>query len=247
MNDLIRTVAAAGLSGAVYYAFHVLGFVTIFVFNGFYGKKYKIPPWKSIALTIITYLIAYIWVYILAWIENSFTNWGANNIVRAFVWFPLIALLPVHFLKLDRKKAIDMVAPSAALVQAVSHIGCIFSGCCRGYPMNPGIYNPVVDTTLFPIQLVECAVALIVALCCIFYAWRNDFDGSGKVYPIFLILFGITRFGLEFLRENDKIVGNLSVLAVHAAIMVIVGIIWMIILHIKKRQWTRDEDCIKCS
>ena len=41
-----------------------------------------------------------------------------------------------------------------------------------------------------------------------------------------LILFGSTRFLLEFLRDNEKLFWGISNLAIHAFIMFVVGVVW---------------------
>ena len=236
MNALIRLVYDAGYADLVYYLFHALGFIGILLFNVFYAKNYKISKKDAAILTIVTYAIAYVWVYVLAYIENQFSNWGANNIVRAFVWFPLIALIPNLFLKIDKKDLCDFIAPCCALVQAISHIGCIFAGCCQGYPMTDGLYNPVSQMTVFPSQLVECGVALAIFFLCIWMAKHFGDSVNGKIFPLFLVSFGATRFVLEFFRANRKIIGNISILALHALLMVIVGMIWLALASRKQEE-----------
>lgn len=240
MNDLIKNVADAGLSNTVYYAFHVLGFLSNIIFAFFYARKFQVKPRHGLIIILFTWLIGYGWVYVLAWAENLFTFWGMNNIVRAFIWFPLIAYLPIRLLKVDPLKGFDIIAPCMPLAQAIPHIGCIFAGCCCGYHTQSaiGIYNPVLDDVLFPIQLLESLVAFIIFLICIYYSKREHYRGSGRVFPLFLILFGSTRFFLEFLRHNDKVFAGISILAFHAALMVVVGVLWWIWLH-KKRPFPK--------
>lgn len=52
-------------------------------------------------------------------------------------------------------------------------------------------------------------------------------------YPLMLILFGFTRFLCEFLRDNYKVFGNISNIALHAAFMFIVGVVWLLVLRKK--------------
>ena len=236
MSYFIKFVNDYELQDIMYYFFHFLGFLASVIFMVFYSKKFKVKKKHSFVIILVTWVIGYIWVYVLAWAENLFTDWGANNIVRAFIWFPLIAYIPIKLLKVDTNKAFDILAPSVCLAQAIPHIGCIFIGCCRGYEMDSvfSIYNPLIDANCFPSQLVEALVAWIIFFICIFYSRHEQYKGNGRVYPLFLILFGSTRFLLEFLRDNDKLFADISILAIHAFIMVVVGVIWMIILN-KKR------------
>ena len=49
---------------------------------------------------------------------------------------------------------------------------------------------------------------------------------DGEAYPLMLILFGYSRFFLEFARDNEKLFLGISSLAIHAFIMGIVGTVW---------------------
>ena len=60
-------------------------------------------------------------------------------------------------------------------------------------------------------------------------AKRKKYVADGTQFPWMLILFGTTRFALEFLRDNQKLFLGISVLAIHCVVMVLVGIIWLII------------------
>ena len=126
-------------------------------------------------------------------------------------------------MKIDWARGCDFVAPCVPLVQAVSHWGCIFVGCCHGYPFKWGIYNPALDIKTFPCQPLEALVALAVVIIICRYEKKQNYKPTGLAYPLMLMLFGYSRFLLEFLRDNDKIVLGISDLAFHALFMAFVG------------------------
>ncbi len=228
MNALIRLAADAGMSQKVYIAFLALSFVGMFVFTLFHGKRYGIPPYKSAALTAILWPAGYFLLYVLYWIESGFSDWGGhNNIVRGFIFFPLIALALATILRTDKRKTVDLIAPGMALVQGIAHIGCCFAGCCRGYPAAFGIWNVQEKIYMFPNQALESLASFAVFAACLLYAKKRKYNAGGRVYPLFLVLFGASRFFLEFLRDNEKLFAGLSVCSVHAAIMVLAGAVWL--------------------
>lgn len=227
MNDLIRQVADAGLSGTVYNTFLALSFVAWYVFNLHYRKKYQFTFAQATIISAVIWPVAYGLLFVLGWIESLFSTWGSHNIVRGFIYFPLIAILLAKLLKLKTGKVIDYIAPGVALCQAVAHIGCNFAGCCYGYKSSWGIWNPVYESYMVPNQLMESLAAFLTFLFCTMYAKKHNYDGSTKVYPLFLILFGFTRFFLEFLRNNHKVLGPFSSPALHCALMFFVGIVWL--------------------
>ena len=117
-----------------------------------------------------------------------------------------------------------------------ARIGCIFPGCCHGYPSSWGLYSNEAGTVCFPIQIIEIIVSFILAL--IMWNMHSKERFQGKLYPWFLVLFGSTRFVLEFLRDNQKLFWGISELALHALSCFIVG---MILLTLSKKRRSTCE------
>ena len=96
LNKLIHLVTEANLNGVVYQGYHLINVTVLAFFCSWYGKKYKMTTKQSILTLLIMYPIGLLWLYIQAWVENGFTNFGAINIVRGFIYFPLFAIIPPH-------------------------------------------------------------------------------------------------------------------------------------------------------
>ena len=238
---MIKAIYEAGYSNIIYYVFHVLGFVGVFIFNIFYGKKYGLSPTKSILTTLIVYPLVYVWIYIQCWIESGFTRFGGNNIVRGFIYIPLIAILASKPLKIKWKTICDFIAPCVCVCHGISHMGCIFVGCCHGYESRFGIYHPSLETILFPVQIFEALTALLIVAFIVIRAHKTKFVPDGKSFPIMLILFGSTRFLWEFARDNKKLWLGCSSLAFHALFMFIVGIVAYIIVCKRSKETSQQE------
>lgn len=231
LNTLIQNVASAGNSQLVYNLWHIPNVITLMVFCLLYSKKYKIKKLHSILIVAIIYALGLLWILFLGWLASGCQSWGSNNIVKGFIFFPIFALIPAKLFKLDECRIWDFIAPCFPLLQFMAHLACNFAGCCYGFAMEGGIWNPQLEQYLFPIQLLESGVSLLIFVACLLYARKDDFKVTGKVYPFFLITFGITRFFLEFLRNNEKVFGNVSSLALHALFMVLVGCVWFLLLR----------------
>lgn len=231
ITNLIKYCYEQGWSGAIYTGGAIAAMVFQLVFLMLYKKKYGFSWKQFLVLFAISTPLQYFSMFFLAWVENGFRNWGANNIVRAFVYFPLFFALAAKVVGVSAKKVIDFAAPSQALNQAIGHLVCPFAGCCQGYACSWGIWNPVSNERLFPNQWLECLVALAVGLYLFYLAKKENYAGTGRIYAMFLVLFGGTRFLLEFLRDNDKIFVGISNLAFHALFMALVGAIWLMVLY----------------
>ncbi|SDZ95367.1 phosphatidylglycerol:prolipoprotein diacylglycerol transferase [Oribacterium sp. KHPX15] len=101
-------------------------------------------------------------------------------------------------------------------MHAFGRIGCFMAGCCYGIPYHgvgavvfpEGSYAPA-GVELFPIQLVEAAALMIIALIIFTVQIRTDLNCTIEMY---LFLYGVVRFFLEFLRY-DSLRGHLSELS----------------------------------
>ena len=229
MNSLIQTVAEAGLSQTIYDIFFVLGFVSVFLFVVFLGWKMGIKLWKCALVVLIVYPLMVLWMFILFWIETG--RFGGNNIVRVFVYGPVFAYLAAKILKLQWKDVCAMISIGPAAVHGVSHLGCMFPGCCHGFPSAWGLYSIRAKQILFPIQPIEAIIAWLIIIYLLIRAKKRSYVADGKEYPIMLIMFGSTRFICEFFRDNPKLWLGCSSLAFHALFMCIVGIIALVVIN----------------
>lgn len=226
----------------LYYLFHVFGFLATILYAVFFYKKFGLKWWRTFAFVLTVFPIAYGFMWVQFWIESGFKAWG-NNIVRLFIWVPFIGLPFAKLYKIDYHKMIEFVAPIPCIVHGVAHFGCIFEGCCCGYPWQYGIWNPATGDYRFPLQPIEATVAVAVAVIAIFRAKSFDYSGKSKAYALMLILFGSTRFVLEFFRDNEKLFWGISSLAIHAFVMFVVGLFFFFFPFDKfrrKKETTND-------
>lgn len=143
--------------------------------------------------------------------------------------------------RLDFWSAMDVMAPSLALGQSLGRLGCFGAGCCYGRPAGPG--NPLAvifplhsqapsGWPLWPAQLMDalCLAVLSVILC---RAIRSaSFRRPGQVTGLYLLLAGLTRVGMDFMRgdyRGDPIIGNLppTTLAAMAAAGLGLAALWL--------------------
>lgn len=237
INEAIIAIVEAGLSNTFYDIFFALGFVSVLCGLLWFGKKLDFPIKNVAILVCVVYPLVVLWMFIMFWMESGFTNWGGNNIVRVFVYVPLIALPVAKFLKIEGNRALSLLSFAPLLVHGVSHFGCVFAGCCYGYQWIYGIYNSLFCDYRFPIQPIEALTAVAIVFYLFYRAKKRNYVPDGLEYPVMLVLFGSTRFLFEFLRDNEKMFWGISNLAIHALFMFVVGIIWIIIA--KKKSETK--------
>jgi len=234
INQLFMTLDFYGWSQTVYLAFMWVTYLVIIAFLVAYRKHYGLSLKQGFLIPAIAFPPAYLMLLVVSWAEHGFTQWGANNMVRIFVLLPIVAVIAAKIIHVPFNTVADYIAPAVSMIQAFGHLVCPVAGCCYGYPCDWGFWNRQTGDYRFPNQWLECLVALIIVFLCMGYAKRHHYDGSGRVYPLFLLLFGSTRFLLEFLRDNEKLFWGISELALHAAFMVLAGAVWWRVLNRRK-------------
>jgi phosphatidylglycerol:prolipoprotein diacylglycerol transferase len=110
-------------------------------------------------------------------------------------------------------KTADVFAPGLALGHAIGRLGCFSAGCCWGLPTrlpwavtftNPRARDLVgvpLGVSLHPTQLYESIGDLVIFALLYRQFLRPHRDGS--VVSLYLILYGLLRFLVEFVRFHD--------------------------------------------
>ena len=213
----------------LYKLFGLLGTIVTLIVGEILGRKYSFSYFKSMVFTVLALEIRSVLLTVTSLIAGGGQVAGYNH-VRIVVALPII-LLPFTFLFKERFwKVTDFVAPLLALLNGIVCIGCMFPGCCHGYPSSWGLYSNIAGTVCFPLQPIEVACALLSAT--VLLVMTKYKIQQGRLYAWYLIIFGSTRFLMEFLRDDEKIWLGMSEFSFHALAAFVVGLTCMIVLNI---------------
>ena len=132
--------------------------------------------------------------------------------------------------KIDMLSYLDLMIPSVALAQALGRVGCFLAGCCYGKETDSclGVVFTNSDfapngVKLLPTQLFMAGGDLIIMAVLLWYAAKRPM--RGRTSAMYLILYSIGRFFIEFLRNDDRgTVGVLSTSQFIAVFTLAVGI-----------------------
>ena len=240
LDQLIIGVEQAGLEEVLYNAFTFASGCTALLFNIWYGKKVNISFIKRIFISAIQMSLIIFIMKIILWIESGFTYFGANEVAVVFIFLPLIALLSSKILKIPYNTASDIAGFTPLVIHSIARMGCIFTGCCCGYPCSWGIYNIRWQAKHFPVQLLESALSVIIILVLLLILRKHKYNSKGFILPTVIITYGTVRFFTEFLHYNGKIWGGLSIVAFRCLLMFVVGILLLLIM-IKRNKLRSDH------
>ena len=139
--------------------------------------------------------------YLLNVLTNGFVFYG--GLIGAI----LFMLLSGKIHKIDvwfyLRKFIFMIP----IMHCFGRIGCFCAGCCYGRPYKgfgavvfPEDSQAISGVELFPVQLVEAVLVLIIAIVILVLQIRKDFFYTIETY---LLSYCVVRFVLEFLRYDS--------------------------------------------
>lgn len=126
-------------------------------------------------------------------------------------------------------RTLDLASPAAALGYGIGRIGCFLSGDgCYGLPTNLpwGMSFPNgIEPTLVPVHptpLYELGAGLLIG----WWLWTRGRRPRpiGWILGEYLVLSGIARFLVEFIRRNPKILWNLSNAQLASCGSVLIGV-----------------------
>jgi len=112
-----------------------------------------------------------------------------------------------HRYKINFLQMLDLTAPSIPIIHAFGRVGCFFAGCCYGIPYSGFghvIFQHSVSATngiaLFPTQLIESGINLVVGLFLLWYS--RILRKPGRIIGIYITYYSILRYVMEFFRGD---------------------------------------------
>ena len=127
----------------------------------------------------------------------------------------VVALLYIRRIGLPLWTTCDVFAPGIAIGHVIGRFGCLFAGCCFGKPTTlpwgitfhdtfaaTNVGTPL-GVPLHPTQLYEAgAEALILAI--LLSTERKGRYFPGRTFWLYLLLYAVSRFIIEFFRGDDR-------------------------------------------
>lgn len=147
-------------------------------------------------------------------IENPGDLTGVLRSAGVIYGGQIVGILSVVGFAIRRKQSpwevLDLMIPFLALGIGLGRLGCLFAGCCYGipyegflalhFPDHPYCEAPA-EVGLFPTQFLS--LMLGVGLFFLLRAWLHRRKFAGQIVLGFVMLYGLTRGLVEFLRGDE--------------------------------------------
>jgi phosphatidylglycerol---prolipoprotein diacylglyceryl transferase len=130
-----------------------------------------------------------------------------------FIASALFAVWYVRTYHLPALKMFDIYAPAVALAQSVGRWGCFSAGCDYGTatrcflgvvftnPYSHEVTGVPLNVRIHPTQLYESLATLVIGGI-LLWRYRHK-KRDGEIFLIYLTLYAVARFFLEFLRGDE--------------------------------------------
>ena len=221
----------------------VIGVVLMSVWWLKFQKKLNMKWYWAPILSVAYFIVSLISVKFLALVEVGFVAEKAANmrLYGAIFVLPWLSYLIAKLTRRDPALVVDIMGVCATIGLFSVRINCLIAGCCKGVPIiaNSSVRWP----------LVELEMLLCVVLC--LYFWNKVYkrQTKGTAYPIIILIYGIFRFIIEWVREEYT--GEIWIfhLAHIWALISIAGsaiAIYMIKKHNKEKAKTRSKHKKSC-
>jgi phosphatidylglycerol---prolipoprotein diacylglyceryl transferase len=212
----------------------------IVVDRGFRRARIDADAVGIVAITVVAGIIgAKLWHVLDTPSDFREIGWRVLYDPAGFAWYGGLALgiaaliFQGWWAKIGALRMLDLAAPAAAIGYGVGRIGCFLSGDgCYGIPTTlpwgmafPHGIDPTV-VRVHPTPLYEMVAGLIIG----WWLWRRGGKphADGAILGQYLLLSGIARFLVEFIRRNPKVLWGLSnaQMASAGAALAGIGVIW---------------------
>lgn len=229
----------------VYRAMYLVGFALMMVVNLKTYKKFSLKKNVTVVFTLITYIAGIAGATIIGKIHSAILNYhnlpgsGGVAIMGAVIFTPIFMIAIALFKKQNWRAIIDLLAPGIFIILTCAKFGCFLNGCCHGIECSFGVMSPRIDKIVFPIQLVEVILMILIVCFCFWYTFKSKFYVLGTTYPATTILYCSHRFFIEFFRYYEleaqrHVVFGMTVWQFFCLLSILVSIIWIIVLNSKK-------------
>ncbi len=193
--------------------------------------------WTFIAITSAAYIGLYNAIYVFGDLSPFLANdtYFTYSNYFSMLFFGPVAVIGIQIIAgMDFRHGTDLLTPFFALDMGLGKIACFTAGCCYGIEWTNGMYNYQTGRIEFPVQLLESFIGIMIAAVLFFYLTKRK--TKGKAYPLYMILYGATRFATEFLR-GDHIANWLGMkpYQVLCLFSILLGSVWIAVIGILEK------------
>lgn len=183
--------------------------------------------WKTLLSAAVLTVLGVLGAKLMFLIESGF--WAGTSFYGAVFFPPMIMVLLALLLRVPPLALLDLCAPAECVMLAILKMQCAVNGCCVGI-----LLTITADGTYirFPSQIIELLNALVLMVMLLRLIRKGTWQG--RIYPIYMLLYGITRFILNLLRDTKPFLLGLPAGNFWSLVAIVIALIWLRLAHPQK-------------
>ena len=191
--------------------------------------------------------ILYVIVEFKTFIKDPKTVLGSEGFVvyGGIIAGFLTAIVYCRIKKLYFLEYFDLAVASISMAQGFGRIGCFLAGCCYGRETTSrfGVVFPEgglapAGVKLIPTQLISSAGDFLIMIVLLLYYRKNKKDGTpGNVGFLYMLLYGVGRFLVEFLRNDNRGGAWMFSTSQWISMVIVAGGIVLYLVNKKRHKW----------
>ena len=152
--------------------------------------------------------------------------WSGRSITGALIFGFLFAELAKPILHYQMPPN-DRFAALLPFTLGIGRIGCLTAGCCGGLPFDSWCAMRGPDgIARYPTQVMEMLFQFSIGCLFIYFVRRQIL--FGRLFALYLVIYGAFRFLTEFVRATPKYYGGLSGYQLLAIVMIGLGAVFLV-------------------
>lgn len=201
--------------GLLYVVAFIIAWILLPSLQSYRRLSFSRDDWSSILSTAVIgvllggrfgYVLFYAPAYFVTHPAEIFAVWnGGMSSHGGFIGVGIALLVVARLRHIPLLTLLDVIVVPAAIGLACGRVGNFINQELYGIPTTLpwGIAIPGVGGIRHPTQIYAVIKDLFIAGVCFFHLRRSQDLLPGGTFALFLILYGILRFLLEFLRVQD--------------------------------------------
>ena len=234
-----------------------VGILACFLTLFYMGKKKLVNPnfidfvfYNAIIAIAVGFFFAALFQATYNYIENPERGFkfGGITFIGGLIG-GILSFLVIYFI-LRKKlsgKLLDIIAiaPSCITVaHAFGRVGCAFAGCCYGMEVESGLAMYNHGAWRVPTQLYEAGFLFILFFVFTYLVLKKDFKYT---LPLYLLLYGIFRFFIEYLRVDSRGSVGTSAISPSQLWSIVMVVSSVVVAFILKHAFNKDKSTNKAN
>lgn len=186
----------------------------------------------------LTFIVEMIFLGFVSFFTTQFNGAFGSAFETGGNYFGLLGVTPIFItiysvvLFINPVKQLDIFTMCMPVFLFFVKFACFLTGCCWGIPWEHGMYNahPYHHGNQVPVQLIEAVLGLVILVFLLLYKKRAK---PGTMYPMYLIVYCVTRFFSEFTKADyPNVLGPLKMYHLLCIAGVFVGLLLFVVLRL---------------